>query len=198
MGLLPTSKGKVLIDGPGRLIYREKNREYLFGFYEEDGEVIIVGEPSRWRIHYFFGWYWLPLEFSTAERERILPAILEHFRSEERSARVFDRGDEDGRGFVFYPELFEARGRAFEVLEEAGFVWFSDYSSIDLLHEEYGLEVCGIREARNVKTIEAAMREGFPQWHFSGVCHHDYGREPGWKFRIHMFRRRCGGGRVAE
>lgn len=35
MGLL--KRGKVLIDGPGRLIYRQQNREYLFGFYEEDG-----------------------------------------------------------------------------------------------------------------------------------------------------------------
>ena len=160
--------------------------------------MVVVGEPARWRIHYFFGWYWLPLDFSQADRERILPEILEHFRSEGRSARVFDRGDEDGRGFVFYPELFEARGRASEVLEEAGFVWFSDYGSIDLLHEEFGLEVCGIKEERNVRGIRSAMQRAFPHWHFTGTCRNDCGRDVGWKVRIHMFRRRCGGEKWVE
>lgn len=157
------------------------------------GGVVVVGEPARWRIHYFFGWYWLPLEFSTADRERILPAILEHIQSEGRSARVYDRGDEDGRGFVFYPGLFEARGRASEVLEAAGFVWFSDYGSIDLLHEEYGLEVCGIQDERNIREIRSAMERAFPHWLFTSVCRKCGERDPGAKLRIHMFRRRCGG-----
>jgi hypothetical protein len=195
VGTLGSSGYKVLMDGPGRIIYREANHEYLFPVFEEDGEIIIGGDPSKRRIHFFFGWYWHPTEFSKDERDRILPRLINHFTRAGSPARVFDRGDEDGRGFVFYPELFDARTQASEVLERAGFAWFSEYGSIDLLHEEYGLEVCGIHEEANVKRIADTMQAAFPQWHFAGVCQKDFGPEPGWKFRIHMLRRRCGGER---
>lgn len=41
--------------------------------------------------------------------------------------------------FVFHPELFDAKARAQEALADAGINWLADYSSCDLLHEEYGL-----------------------------------------------------------
>lgn len=198
MGLFNHSNYAVLMEGPGRLVYREGNDEFVFPVFEEDGNVIICGEPSKRRIHYFFGWYLNRKALSTSGTERILPRLIEYFRRMERVARIFDRGDPEGKSFVFYPELFEARGRASEILEKAGFAWFSHYGSIDLLHEEYGLEVCGIKEEIDVEPIGAAMRAGFPQWHFCWVCHKDCGREPGWKYRIHMFRRRSADGRFVD
>jgi hypothetical protein len=84
------------------------------------------------------------------------------------------------------------------LLERAGFTWMSHYSSIDLLHEEYGLEVCGIHEEAHVKPIANALIEGFPQWHFRDSCFKDYGREPGWKFMIHMFPPSCSDGEQVD
>ena len=45
----------------------------------------------------------------------------------------------------FHPELFEHKARALEHLEDAGFIWLSDFTTIDLLHQDYGIEVCGIK-----------------------------------------------------
>jgi hypothetical protein len=198
MGLFARNNYEVFTDTPGRLTYREGNQEYVFPVYENDGEMVIVGNPSHRRIYLFFGWYWEPREVPADLGARILPRLLDHFRRSGRRARLFDRGDEDGQPFVFYPELFELRSRASEILNQAGFAWFNHYSSIDLLHQEYGLEVCGIHEQSSLKPIAAAMQSSFPQWHYFGVCHNDYGREPGWKFSIHMFPRRCGGDKCVE
>jgi hypothetical protein len=187
---------EVLTDTPGGLTYREGNHEYVFPVFEEDGEIVIVGVPTRRRIRFFFGWYGDWRNFSASAGARILPRLLEHFHRGGRQARLFERGDAES--YVFYPELFELRSRAADILDEAGFVWFSHYSSIDLLHPEYGLEVCGIHEESSVEPIAAAMMSGFPQWHYSSICHKEYGREPGWKFSIHMFSRPCGGGRCVD
>ena len=61
----------------------------------------------------------------------------------------------------------------------------SDSSSVDLLHDVHGLEVCGIREEADVRTIRDLLRRLFPDWRFT---HHYYKdgatREPGWKVVI--------------
>lgn len=197
MGLF-SDQYTVVVNGPGRVVYREGNREYLFPFYEEDGDLIVSGEPTKQRVHLFFGWYWLTARVSEMEVERILPRVIGHFRNTGRRVRAFDRGNADGQGFVFHPELFEARARASDAIEVAGFSMFSDYSSIDLLHEEYGLEICGIRKEKDVETITKALQLTFPHWHFTGVCFKCGRRDPGAKLRIHMFRRRSSGGRFED
>ena len=198
MGLFTRDKYQVLMNTPGRLTYREGNHEYIFPWFEEDGEIVIAGCPSRHRIHFFFGWYTEWRDFSANASARILPRLLDHFQRNGQRVRLFERGDLDGESFVFHPELFELRSRASVILDEAGFAWFSHYSSIDLLHSEYGLEVCGIHDESSVDPIATAMQAHFPQWHYHGICHRFCGREPGWKFSIHMFRRRSGGGRFVD
>lgn len=190
MGWFNSDKYEVRLDAPGRLIYRECNNEYVFLVYDDDGETVIVGQPSGRRVFLFFGWYRIPVHFSVEDGERILPRLIDHFRRLRKRARLFDHGGADGESFVFHPELFEYRSRASDVLSEAGIDGFSHYSSIDLLHEDYGLEVCGIRDGGSVEPVVVTMKDAFPQWHFGGVCCKDCGREPGWKVSRHMFRRR--------
>jgi hypothetical protein len=172
--------------GAGRLLYREGNREYTFPLYQEKGALVLVGVPSAQRIHFFFNWYAHHQEFSAAARDRILPRIEKHLRATGARVRVFERGRSD-ENFEFYPELFEERGRAAELLEEAGYTWFKDYCAIDLLHGEYGLEICGIQNEEDVRVIAAALRGGFPHWHHQSVCLHEPGREPGWTVALCMF-----------
>ncbi|HYG34379.1 MAG TPA: hypothetical protein VEC99_06320 [Clostridia bacterium] len=195
MSLFTELKYEVKVDAPGRLCYREGNHEYVFPVYEEDGDIVIAGFPSSRRVYYFFGWYSYPRKFPESARDKILPRLVAHFSRAGRRVRVFEQGDEDSDTFAYYPELFEQRGKAIELLDEAGITWFGDYSSIDLLHEEYGLEVSGIRQESKVDLIAKTLKTGFPQWHYQCVCHEGYGREPGWRFSIYMFSRGSGGNR---
>jgi hypothetical protein len=173
--------------GAGRLVYREGNHEFTFPYYEKDGAVVLVGVPSSQRVHFFFNWYPCRREFSEAARNRILPRIAEHLQSQCGEVRVLERGDPEGGDFEFYPELFEQRGRVADILAAAGYSWFGDFSSIEPLHEEYGLEVCGILNDNAVGPIMEALRREFPHWHHQKVCLQDYGREPGWTVSICMF-----------
>jgi hypothetical protein len=87
--------------------------------------------------------------------------------------------------FSFHPELFELRERVLETLAARGYAWLSDYSSVDLLHDVYGIEVCGIREQCEVARITQLLRELFPDWHHMHSYYKDSStREPGWKIVI--------------
>jgi hypothetical protein len=186
---------------PGVLAYREGGTEYRFPFYDEGGEIVFVAWPTTQRIFLCFllgGWTRVPSKFSAPDRERITARVVDHFRRQGARIRVLTRTEGEEQGFQFHPKLFECKGRASEILDSAGFAWFSDYSAIDLLHEEFGLEVCGIHEECSVEPIAQAMRTGFPHWHYSRVCHKNCGREPGCKFALHMFPRSCGGGRCVD
>ena len=186
---------------PGVLTYREGGTEFRFPVYDEDGGIVFVAWPTSQRIFLYFllgGWTRVPRQFSRRDRERITARVVEHFRRQGMGIRVIERPEADEQGLQFHPELFECKGRASEVLDAAGFAWFSDYSSIDLLQEEFGLEICGIHEESSVEPIARAMRSEFPQWHHCYVGHKDYGRERGWKFALHMFPRRCSGGRCPD
>jgi hypothetical protein len=183
------------------LTYRQGGTEFRFPVYDEGGEVVFVPWPTIQRIFLYFlfgGWTLVPRQFSKRDCERITAHVIEHFRREGASVRVVDCTNTSERGLQFHPELFECKNRASEFLEAAGLVWFSDYSSIDLLHEEFGLEVCGILKESSVEPVAEAMRSGFPQWHYSHVCFKDTGGEAGWKFALHMFPRSCGGGRCVD
>jgi hypothetical protein len=87
--------------------------------------------------------------------------------------------------FAFHPELFELRERVLEALAECGFAWLSDYGSVDLLHDVYGIEVCGIREEDDVAPITQMLRGLFPDWRYErSYCKDATTREPGWKVII--------------
>jgi hypothetical protein len=186
---------------PGVLTYRQGGTEFRFPVYKEDGETVFVAWPTSKRIFLYFafgGWTLVPKEFSKRDHDRITAHVVQHFRKEGARVRVLERPENDEKGLQFHPQLFECKGTASELLDAAGFAWFSDYSAIDLLHEEFGLEVCGIQEDSNVEPIARAMRDGFPHWHYSHVCFKDGERDPGWKFALHMFPRGCGGGRCVD
>lgn len=66
--------------------------------------------------------------------------------------------------FRFAPELFEARNDVMARLSEEGFDWLSHYSAVDPVHDEYGIEVCGIREHDDAVTILKLLMQMFPHW----------------------------------
>lgn len=66
--------------------------------------------------------------------------------------------------FAFHPELFEHRSAVIADLAEQGFNWLSHYSSVDPMHEEYGIEVCGIHERADAVAIQARLEALFPSW----------------------------------
>ena len=67
--------------------------------------------------------------------------------------------------FRFCPELFECRNQVLERLNEAGFQWLSHFSSIDPMHDVYGLEVCGIHDRNDAVNIQRMLIRMFPSWH---------------------------------
>jgi hypothetical protein len=87
--------------------------------------------------------------------------------------------------FVFHPELFEERQRVLESLAEADYSWPGDFGSIDLLHDVYGLEVCGIREQEDCRRILNLLSQLYPGWPHSYMYYKDCGAEMGWKAVIH-------------
>ena len=66
--------------------------------------------------------------------------------------------------FRFCPELFEIRALVQERLTDRGFEWFSHYSAVDLLHDTFGIEVCGIRERDDAVAIQRVLCRMFPDW----------------------------------
>jgi hypothetical protein len=92
--------------------------------------------------------------------------------------------------FAFYPELFEHRTLALETLAQHNYNWFEDFSSIDLLHDLFGLEVCGIAEEEDAQIILSILEELFPEWPNTDVYYHQYERDRGWKAIISRDRRR--------
>jgi len=186
---------------PGVLSHREGGTEFRFPIYEEDGKIIFVAWPTSQRIFLYFlfnGWARVPRHFSDGDRKRITADVWNHFRSQSKTIKVRQPPLPEEKGIHFHPELLEYKGRATEALSAVGLEWFGDYGSIDLMHEEFGLEVCGIHEEKDVKRVARAMTSEFPQWHYRSVCYKDYGREPGWKVRCHMFPSRCFGGNCDE
>jgi hypothetical protein len=87
--------------------------------------------------------------------------------------------------FRFFPELFESRQEALEILDGAGFYWLADFASVEVLHETYGIEVTGIPDEALAREALSALRRSFSDWEHVSLVHQDCGREPGWKVRLH-------------
>lgn len=87
--------------------------------------------------------------------------------------------------FAFHPELFELRNDVLELLAEHGFAWLSDYGSVDMLHDVFGLEVCGIHQEEDARDILKLLQRKFVDWRHTRMYHREaYTREPGWKVII--------------
>jgi hypothetical protein len=87
--------------------------------------------------------------------------------------------------FEFHAELFDFRNAVLETLSDNGFAWLSDFGSVDLQHDVYGLEVTGIREEADARAIEALLRRMFVGWWYGHTFYEDQNLgELGWKVMI--------------
>jgi hypothetical protein len=92
--------------------------------------------------------------------------------------------------FAFHPDLFERRNRALQALADRGYTWMEHFGSVDLLHDLYGLEVCGIPKESDSTAILGLLQKLFPDWQHSDVHYHDRSRDRGWKVLIFKHGRR--------
>ena len=101
---------------------------------------------------------------------RMLLMLRSLGKSPETSRGLSSRGNSPEPGefgvdaFRFAPELFETRTQVIETLAERGFDWLSHYSSVDPIHDCYGIEVCGIRDESDAVGILQVLIEMFPDW----------------------------------
>jgi hypothetical protein len=73
--------------------------------------------------------------------------------------------DDYGRDvFRFAPALFATRTDVIAELSDRGFEWLSHYSSVDPIHDCYGIEVCGIRDRDDAAAILNILIKMFPSW----------------------------------
>jgi hypothetical protein len=95
-----------------------------------------------------------------------------------------DEPDGRANAFRFAPELFELRNEVLAALEDKGFHWFSHFSSVDLLHDVYGVEVRGIKEREDATGIQRLLGRMFAAWRLGGLYFYDFGRDPGWRVKV--------------
>jgi len=89
------------------------------------------------------------------------------------------------KSFEFHAELFELRNAVMETLSDNGFVWLSDFGSVDLQHDVYGLEVTGILDEADARAITALLRKMFAGWCYRHTFYEDQNLgEIGWKVMI--------------
>ncbi|NQU11932.1 hypothetical protein HQ590_14145 [bacterium] len=82
------------------------------------------------------------------------------------------------------PELFECKARAMQALEAAGFRWLADYSSIDILHDEVGLAIEGVRDRAKAKAILAVLQPLFVSWTYCHLYYEDHRAATGWRISL--------------
>ena len=70
-----------------------------------------------------------------------------------------------------------------ELLEGADLIWLRDFRSIDLEHQDYMLEVCGVPDETTANRIRAAVAATTPGSTFD-VWFKDYGLEIGWVVEV--------------
>lgn len=60
--------------------------------------------------------------------------------------------------FQFHGELFDLRAMVMEALSENDFVWLSDFGSVDLAHDIYGIEVTGVPDESRADDMHSPGR----------------------------------------
>jgi hypothetical protein len=107
---------------------------------------------------------------------------------ETRKQRAADASTQlatDMNGFRFEPGLFNHRAEALAALAGAGYEWLTEYSAVDLLHDRFGLEVCGIAKKEDALSIIRILQRTFPGWRFAHLDYKDGDRDRGWRAAIH-------------
>jgi hypothetical protein len=69
-------------------------------------------------------------------------------------------------------------------LEREGYRFLESYTAIDLIHEEYGLEVCGVREYDDAQRIIDILCCTFNNWVWRSCYYDDYSLDIGWKIVV--------------
>jgi hypothetical protein len=98
--------------------------------------------------------------------------------------QVYESQDE-ADALRFAPELLELRAKVIEQLAEDGVLWLSHYSSVDMLHDVYGVEVCGIKDKDCAKAVYASLVRQLPEFMFRKTCYKDDGRDPSFVVSLH-------------
>ncbi len=98
-------------------------------------------------------------------------------------------------GFRFEPELFGYRDQALSELSKVGYEWLAHFTAIDLLHDIYGLEVCGITKESDAFEIQSILFDTFSNWKHGRIDYKD-GEHHGWKVIIHRDDEEDSGGRA--
>jgi hypothetical protein len=87
--------------------------------------------------------------------------------------------------FQFHGELFDLRAMVMEALSENDFVWLSDFGSVDLAHDIYGIEVTGVPDESRADDMHSLLVELLPEWHFRRQFYEAQNLgEIGWKIII--------------
>lgn len=97
-----------------------------------------------------------------ASRTRVQPRHSERLKQQQ----IQQQGSQpcESNAFRFAPELFEFRTEVIEKLSESGFTWLTHFSSVDPLHDVYGIEVCGIPDQEDAIVIREVLMDLFPSW----------------------------------
>ena len=83
----------------------------------------------------------------------------------------------------FHPELFEVRGEVIAALSDAGYQWLGEYTAVDPLHAQYGIQVCGIGDAEDAIKILEMLQRLFPSWGFYRSPYR-HPTDPGWRTEV--------------
>ncbi len=112
------------------------------------------------------------------------PDVAEIFRA--ISPAIVSLGHDVSRGDInrFAPELFQNRREVFRALKSAGFDWMVHFKTVDLLHDLYGVEVCGIKHERDARSILELLSEMHPSWHQMQPWYKG-GPDWGWQAAVH-------------
>jgi anti-sigma B factor antagonist len=95
---------------------------------------------------------------------RVRKNVMQVFKI-TRLNKVFTFGGRDRhRSVRFAPELFEARNRVLLALANADLYWLSDFTSVEPLHDVYGIEVRGIKDLGTADRIQKLLLDLFPAW----------------------------------
>jgi hypothetical protein len=86
--------------------------------------------------------------------------------------------------FAFFPDLLELSRSLVPELSNAGYEMMSDYSSVDAMHDVYGIEVCGINDPDVALQITRLLLAKFPGWNAGWLHRPDSSSSQGWVARV--------------